>query len=301
MPSWNRIRPRPRHAAHHVDLRRPREVHRVAGLQRDVLLGVPRLQLEQADAEDLGRRARTNGKPGMPCGRSRRRRARASLGACRLPPRPSSVSGPPPRCGLSGDRAGPVAPPALGQRAAAPRSPRAPRSARAAPMSPSSTSSVRSAFSGYCPGRCTSPVTNTLWLPYSATDTVTCGRFRMPSASSVVSFRSSSSVVCSAALIFPRIGKFTMPSGSTVKVPVISAWPIDDDLQHVAGADLVVPAAGVPCAKAGGSGPEERPRRPTSQRAATSPHRRHCGDGPAGRSIPRDSTGTSAAAGCTAA
>ncbi len=84
---------------------------------------------------------------------------------------------------------------------------------------------MRSAFSGYWPGRCTSPVTKTFWLPYSPTVTVTCGRFRMPSASRIVSFRSSSSVVCSDALIFPRIGKPTIPSGPTVKLPVISAWP----------------------------------------------------------------------------
>ena len=92
-------------------------------------------------------------------------------------------------------------------------------------MSPSSTSRLRSVFSAYCPGFCTSPVTNTFWLPYSAMLTVTCGRLRMPSASSVVSLRSSSGSVWSAAFTFPRIGKFTIPSPSTVKVPVISAWP----------------------------------------------------------------------------
>ena len=84
---------------------------------------------------------------------------------------------------------------------------------------------MRSDFSGYWPGRCTSPVTKTFWLPYSPTVTVTCGRFRMPSASRIVSLRSSSSVVFSEALTFPRIGKPTMPSGPTVKLPVISACP----------------------------------------------------------------------------
>ena len=54
MPSSKRYGPGTRHAARHVDVRGLREVHRVASPERQVLLGIARLQLEQSHAEDLG-------------------------------------------------------------------------------------------------------------------------------------------------------------------------------------------------------------------------------------------------------